>query len=149
MSIIDNQSNRSSIYNAGGQPNVFGNAAGQDLTNRPNMNRQMADFNINSKPTNNTYRLQQLHQHDKVVPVAAQSQCELHPQVADDNRSEYSVRTHSQFGQQSAYFSNYQPAGYGNPAAFATQHSPLSHAGVVQNRREQQATLERYNEKAQ
>ena len=43
--------------------------------------------------------------HNMMMPPQPQS--ELNQQVAaiDDNRSEYSVRTHSQFGQTSSYFS--------------------------------------------
>ena len=67
---------------------VVNGAAGQDLSQRKGLNRQMADFNIQSKPVQNVQRLNQGA--SQVIPVA---QCEL--KQFDDNRSEYSVRTHS------------------------------------------------------
>jgi len=53
------------------------------------------------------------------------AQCEL-----DDNRSEYSVRTHSQFGQTSSYFSAAVPS-RGN----LHSHSPMSQ--VIRHNRDQ------------
>lgn len=77
------------------------------------MNRQMADFNISGGPVKSSYRLQQ-QQTSNVIPFAQQmAQCEL--QSLADDRSEMSVRTHSQFGQTSSYFStqnvNHNPHG--------------------------------------
>ena len=104
------------------------------MSHRKNLNRQMADFNMVPRPANQTKAPQQTG----VVPMHPVPTCELHQY--DDNRSEYSVRTHSQFGTGSNYFSASQPA-YALPLP-----SPMSHA--VHNR-DQQVILERYLEKAQ
>ena len=74
-------------------------------------------------------------------------QCELN-QMTDDNRSEYSVRTHSQFGQTSSYFSMQNAQQPGASVAHFGQHSPMSQAAQLHNRA-QQNTLEHYMEKAQ
>ena len=56
ISVVDQQSNSNlSQHHA---MNLLNNgAAGQDLSNRKGMNRQMADFNIGGRPVNNSYRL--------------------------------------------------------------------------------------------
>lgn len=111
------------------------NAAGQDLSQRPGLNRQMADFNISSKPVQNKQKLGPGA--SQVIPMA---QCEM--QHLDDNRSEYSVRTHSQFGQTSSYFSGAVPS----RGHHGHQHSPMSQ--IVHNR-DQQIGLDHYNLKVQ
>ena len=99
VSLVEQQStshfSQHSYGGAMGENAIFGSAAGQDLSQRKGMNRQMADFNISAKVVGNNFKVQQ----SGIVPFQATNlapQCELHP--LDDNRSEYSVRTHSHFG---------------------------------------------------
>ena len=127
---------------------MLGGAAGREQSSRTGMNRQMADFNIQGRPVNSSYKLNNQAQMQQVIPTTFQqqmAQCDL--QSVDDNRSEYSVRTHSQFGQTSSYFSmqNGHNAGVSQANFPQTQHSPMN--GV--HNRAQQNTLEHYMEKAQ
>ena len=63
MSVTDHQSNSNLSQHSAAIVNntqLYNGAAGQDLSNRKGMNRQMADFNIASRPaTNNSSRLMQ------------------------------------------------------------------------------------------
>ena len=63
MSVTDHQSNSNLSQHSAAIVNntqLYNGAAGQDLSNRKGMNRQMADFNIAGRPaTNNSSRLMQ------------------------------------------------------------------------------------------